>query len=989
MGLTPTLSWTAPRIGTATSYGITVLELYTSTPTSKITRRRMTAFFGVKGTSFTIPAGVLQPQKTYAFLLDAYADGPGWSASASVASGIFRTSPPCVANVACTPTGPPLACRTYTTTCDVTQTVTTCSPTGNAADGLTCGGANTCQAGACSLVTVAVNPPSASMLTGATATFTATVTGAASSGVYWSVQEPGGGTITTGGLYTAPATPGTYHVVATSVSDPTKSATATVSVLGPIMAATPSSASASTPSGSAAGTQAISISNVGPGTLVLPTASVSYSNGNGWLGATVSGSTAPYTLSLSPSALGLPPGTYSATVILAAAGAAGPLQVPFTFTVTAPQVYVSASCTRTSLAFGEQTPCTAAVGGSANQAVTWSLQPLGGGDGISPSGVYTAPASGSGTYNVNVVATSVADPTASASVAIAVTAAQPVLALSRYSVGFGGAAGGSPPAPYLITVSNAGTGSLAAPTASIAYTSGSGWLQATVSGSAAPYTLSLVPVGTLPAAGTYAATVTVTSAGATSSPATVNVSLVTSPTGRTVTVTDIFHSFPETLPAADHPVTSANIAALVPDGSGGTVTIQATSNGDGTFTIAGVPSGRYLLRVGASHVDTTASTIDVSSYGAYRSPLVQTTVSTPVTFSLSGLLPWSNATDNLQYFVNDVGMWDWKAATSITDGATSTAGELYDWFNGSTYGAAFSEVLATDRIWIGHFRSSPVAGTPYQLWTNVAIGSTTGYAVTNGIPTTIPVSLAPVQGTSTFSVDWKASQFAAVVHSAEQLEPRYTYTLHASPAQLFPVVQGGGTLDLVAVQSTTAGSPDLVTGPLPYGDVAPAGYIPRENATYEFYARRFAPGAVTGNWFLLYSAIDRRPYQSGVPFVPLVGDVGAVQIAGLDATVAQTGVGSTPVLSWSSPATGSADAYWVRLFRLTKSPTNGTTRTQVANFTTNRPQVQFPPGLLVTGQTYVAIVRAIHDPAFAAETAPFVNHAGAGYAEFLTATFSP
>lgn len=44
------------------------------------------------------------------------------------------------------------------------------------------------------------------------------------------MQEAGGGTITPTGLYTAPATAGTFHVVATSVADPTKSATATVTV---------------------------------------------------------------------------------------------------------------------------------------------------------------------------------------------------------------------------------------------------------------------------------------------------------------------------------------------------------------------------------------------------------------------------------------------------------------------------------------------------------------------------------------------------------------------------------------------------------------------------------------------------------------------------------------------------------------------------------------------------------------------------------------
>jgi uncharacterized repeat protein (TIGR03803 family) len=57
-------------------------------------------------------------------------------------------------------------------------------------------------------------------------------TGVASmrNGVKWNVPESGGGTVTQAGLYTAPGTPGTYHVVVTSVADKTKSDTATVTV---------------------------------------------------------------------------------------------------------------------------------------------------------------------------------------------------------------------------------------------------------------------------------------------------------------------------------------------------------------------------------------------------------------------------------------------------------------------------------------------------------------------------------------------------------------------------------------------------------------------------------------------------------------------------------------------------------------------------------------------------------------------------------------
>ncbi len=47
----------------------------------------------------------------------------------------------------------------------------------------------------------------------------------------WSVQEgASGGTIDASGNYTAPADPGIFHVVAASVADPSKKATATVTV---------------------------------------------------------------------------------------------------------------------------------------------------------------------------------------------------------------------------------------------------------------------------------------------------------------------------------------------------------------------------------------------------------------------------------------------------------------------------------------------------------------------------------------------------------------------------------------------------------------------------------------------------------------------------------------------------------------------------------------------------------------------------------------
>jgi hypothetical protein len=78
-------------------------------------------------------------------------------------------------------------------------------------------------------VAVTVTPGTAAVNGCQTATLSATVTGTSNSSVTWSVVEAAGGTVS-GGVYTAPSTAGTYHVVATSQADATRSATATMTV---------------------------------------------------------------------------------------------------------------------------------------------------------------------------------------------------------------------------------------------------------------------------------------------------------------------------------------------------------------------------------------------------------------------------------------------------------------------------------------------------------------------------------------------------------------------------------------------------------------------------------------------------------------------------------------------------------------------------------------------------------------------------------------
>lgn len=65
---------------------------------------------------------------------------------------------------------------------------------------------------------------------GSSMTFRVRMRGLPRDAALWTVDEPDGGEITADGRYTAPRRPGVYHVTATSASDPSAVARATVTV---------------------------------------------------------------------------------------------------------------------------------------------------------------------------------------------------------------------------------------------------------------------------------------------------------------------------------------------------------------------------------------------------------------------------------------------------------------------------------------------------------------------------------------------------------------------------------------------------------------------------------------------------------------------------------------------------------------------------------------------------------------------------------------
>ncbi len=81
-------------------------------------------------------------------------------------------------------------------------------------------------------ISVSIQPRSATVNANSQVQFSAGVGSAGNKAVSWASE---GGTISPGGLFTAPEMAGTCYVVATSQADSSKSATATVTVVSPVV----------------------------------------------------------------------------------------------------------------------------------------------------------------------------------------------------------------------------------------------------------------------------------------------------------------------------------------------------------------------------------------------------------------------------------------------------------------------------------------------------------------------------------------------------------------------------------------------------------------------------------------------------------------------------------------------------------------------------------------------------------------------------------
>ena len=438
-------------------------------------------------------------------------------------------------------------------------------------------------------VMVTVLPASANVRAGvATQAFAATVSNAVSGAVTWEVNGVAGGnstvgTITTWGLYTAPAlapSPATVTVSAMSNVDPTRSASVPVTIVPTASIAvtiSPASASVQTGLGSQAFTATVSNTS---------STSVSWQvNGVSGGNATV-GTISSTGLYQAPQNQPTPAAVTVTAVLVSDPSYSGAAPVTIT-----PPVTVVVSPASVTVAAGTGTQAfTATVSYTSNTAVTWKVNGIGGGNTtigtISATGLYTAPTNVPTPAVVSVSALATADPTRSGSAAVTI-------------------------APVTVTVSpsngtvQAGTGTLQY-SATVANTSNSAvtWQVNGITGGSSS-------VGTISSTGLYAA------------PAAV-------PSPATVTITAVSVADPTRSGTATLTITAAITVSVSPP----TASVAAGGGSQAfTATVQNTPSNGVSWQVnGVSGGNATLGTI--SAAGLYTAPA---TVPTPATVTVKAV----------------------------------------------------------------------------------------------------------------------------------------------------------------------------------------------------------------------------------------------------------------------------------------------------------------------------------------------------------------
>jgi hypothetical protein len=454
------------------------------------------------------------------------------------------------------------------------------------------------------------------------------------------------------------------------------------------------------------------------------------------------------------------------------------------------------------------------------------------------------------------------------------------------------------------------------------------------------------------------------------------------------------------------------VAAWVPSGSGYVkFPVSTAPQQAGGFAIEGVPQGAYFLEVDqgapdsdpmgssfwASFYPFVTSTPDLSSVRPGRGDFAAQSVD--FTLSIDGLSPWNPAPpqnltgwwlggDHLSFVGSQINTSLTLAAnTSLPAGATSASKRVPLGSSAARSGlpdaskgdVEFVYQLSTSAVGTGASLGGKRVATRFAR-----IGDLT---VPDGTSATDTLSLADAPQTGSLSTNIAASKWAPLLQQS-------------NPAMV--PVPGGQNLEILAypvwiafpdlsqslpVLLASVVSPPLLDvnyGPIAYGQFLGSPWHEVRRLVLVASAEVPQPGTTDTRSILTFFESWEAMPATGDP-APVLGPPLSPKIQGLDAFVAQSGVGLTPVISWSPPSLGTPTSYTVGLSAVSGTPLYRGMLFGVYGATS----LQLPPGFLEKGSTYQLTISAFQAPWDALGRAPLRAGVPFASADCVAAVFAP
>lgn len=419
--------------------------------------------------------------------------------------------------------------------------------------------------------------------------------------------------------------------------------------------------------------------------------------------------------------------------------------------------------------------------------------------------------------------------------------------------------------------------------------------------------------------------------------------------------------------------------ALVGGGGAGYQEVSAPGRADGTFTIPNLPQGEHLFgyarpgdRPQSYYSESSARVHDSSWYALQRPTAVLPAPETYLRLEIAGLATWEDG-DMLEVFAPSPGsiFWPNDAVGFPVGGEEALAMTVALW---AAWPTSFAfDAAAGDRAWVVQLeRRDAAAGS---VLTPTRVFHTDPFSTPDGMETVVSGGFDVVPQDQTVPVNFALTQFEA---QRAAVHPDATVASSDVHVGVFPAweqygVASGGWPDLM-VYSLAAGAGD-VDESIAYGDPFPGGWG-RFIGYVTWFDVEFPPLEGEQTPIRRQAGIGLEiPLASvtGAPVTPVVTPIRDPRIGDADATLLQTGVGTTPVIRWDPPEIG-GDSIRYQVSLQIRGWVVGPTRYSYtrATFWTSAPEIEVPPGILLPGYYYVGTITAASESGWATTVlAPF------------------